>query len=234
MKNSKITFRGLLSLFRKESGRVHPSGDANSDDSVSSEQLQNDAVDFEVDIFRMPRKISNLNRDRPSDPGSEISQDICLLDFSRDKNVTSNEDALELLVAELGELLMSDSVAADAIEDTPDSDQSSNGANEIECAPHKMMSQEVTVTGLHEDTRRSFELVDFFDELLLGIRDSLSLARKRVVSKLDCKNVGVDYYSDADGGELCFDGFEEHILDELLLSGRRDSVDIALRRREKK
>lgn len=234
MKNSKITFSGLLSLFRKESVRVHPSGYTNSDDSVSSEKLQNDVVDFEAETFRMPRKISNQNRDRSSDPGSVISQDICFLDFSREKNVSSNKDTLALLVAELGELLIANSVAADTVKVIPDSDLSSNGTHEIERAPQKKRIQEVTVSSLQEDAHRdSFDLLDSFDELLLGIRDSLSLARKQGLSNFDSKNFEVNYSSDAEG-DFCIDGFDEHLFDEVLLCGRRDSVEIALRRRDKK
>ncbi len=208
MKKSNNPIRSLLPLFRKESARVHLSGDASSDDNVSSVQSQ----------------IWNRN---PPHQGSEPRDDIRIQGFFHDKSFDG--DFLDEIIAELSELIMSEEVAVGAINVTPDF---GSLTNQVDCDPQNLFDQEVLMI---DDLRRDIvDPIDLFDELWPGIRDSLSLARKRCVSEFDVNNFEVSSSSDIEAGVLFCDELDEFLLDEVLLSGRRDSVDIALRRRNKK
>ncbi|KAL7460115.1 hypothetical protein ACHAXS_000580 [Conticribra weissflogii] len=94
--------------------------------------------------------------------------------------------------------------------------------------PHKTVQSpcSTVVKDVH-NCRDSSGLVDFFDDLILGIRDSMTLASRRGVSKLHIIQLEVD--SDTvDYPE----GLDSNCIgsDEVLFDDRRDSVVIAKRR----
>lgn len=231
MRESKSFFPSLHLLFRKESARVHPSSEASSHDNVSTDQWQADADKFEAEIFRnIPQEISNGESKRnPSLEGSEPRgrEDNRNRDFPHYNSFGG--DAIDGIVAELGDLILSERVTVGADNVTPHSGMETNQVN---CDPQNIFDQEVLMI---DDLRRDIEdPIDLFDELWPGIRDSLSLARKRCISELDVNNFEVSSSSDIEAGVLFCEELDEYLLDEVLLSGRRDSVDIALRRRNEK